>query len=64
MERGQVGRVDGLTGEEITRCKDCEHYREVRYADGTRHDRCSGVFAFVKCNPYGFCAWAKRRKDA
>lgn len=47
----------------IVRCHECEHFREVALING-REYRCSGVFAYVKARPDGFCAWARRREDA
>lgn len=49
-----------LTDQEIVRCKDCKHYREVSMSDGSKGHRCSGVFAFVECSPNGFCSWGER----
>lgn len=46
--------------EEIIRCRDCKHFRDVPMADGSTGHRCSGVFAFVEPTPDGFCAWAER----
>lgn len=49
----------GLTDEEIIRCHDCVHWREVPMADGSKGHRCSGVMAFVEADENGFCAWAE-----
>lgn len=49
-----------LTDEEIIRCRDCKHFRDVPMADGSTGHRCSGVFTFVEPRPDGFCAWAER----
>lgn len=46
--------------ERVVRCRDCVHYvPEVP----SRHTppRCSGVFAFVRPDPDGFCKWGKER---
>ena len=41
-------------------CRDCKHFREVPYHDGSIKTKCSGVFTFIEPNPDGFCAWAER----
>lgn len=42
--------------EKIVRCRDCVHWRPP---DKMHQSRCDGVFAFVKPNPDGFCAWGR-----
>lgn len=42
--------------EEIIRCRDCKHFRDVPMSDGNTGHRCSGVFTFVEPTPDGFCA--------
>lgn len=49
--------------EEVIRCRDCKHFREVPYHDGSINAKCSGVFTFIEPNPDGFCAWAERRES-
>lgn len=51
--------VRGADGPEVVRCRDCAHWRAP---DAVSDARCDGVFAFVKPDPGGFCAWG-RRKD-
>lgn len=48
--------------EEIIRCRDCKHFREVPYHDGCVKTQCDGVFTFVEPKQDGFCAWAERRE--
>lgn len=49
--------------EEVIRCRDCRHFREIPYHDGSIKAKCSGVFAFIEPNQDGFCAWAERRES-
>lgn len=46
--------------EEVIRCRDCKHFRDIPMADGSTGHRCSGVFTFVEPAPDSFCAWAER----
>lgn len=48
----------------ITRCHDCDHFREVRMSDGSSQHRCSGVMAYVEPDPMGFCAWPNLKEGA
>ena len=48
--------------EKIVRCRDCKHYREITWNDGTKSSACSGVFTFVEARPDGFCAWGERHE--
>lgn len=48
----------------ITRCHDCDHFREVCMPDGTNKHRCSGVMAYVERDPMGFRAWPKPKEEA
>ena len=49
-----------LTGEEIVRCGDCEHY-EPRAKDGVCN-RSKFIQMYAKAD--GFCAWGSRKEDA
>lgn len=55
---------EGLPVRGIRRCKDCDHFREVRMSDGTNQHRCNGVMTYVIPNPMGFCAWSKPKEGA
>ena len=49
-----------LTGEEIIRCRDCEHYRE-------EYEECmrglpSGNVVIFDCESHDFCSFGKRKK--
>lgn len=48
------------THDRIVRCGQCKHFRELRLSDGTAQNVCSGVMAYVKPDPLGFCAWGER----
>lgn len=65
-----------VTGEEIVRCRDCEHFTAndefwIEYPSvpfpiiGATSDSCD-FWAGTKCKvtPDGFCKWGKRREDA
>lgn len=48
--------------EEVVRCRDCVHAHErAKYCD--RFSSC-GLTDFVDVEPYGFCAWGKRREES
>ena len=52
-------------GEEIIRCRDCEHYYEAEeyHPQGNYNRRCCKYFGAYddEVDPNGFCAWGKRR---
>lgn len=53
-------------GEEIVRCRDCEHFTlegSYRFEDGsTNVDFCEYVRGWLlQVTPDGFCAWGERR---
>lgn len=55
--------VSEPTGEEVVRCRDCEHYDPHCTDDGV----CflpdgDGDFARWEVKPDGFCAWGDRRQ--
>ena len=45
---------------EVVRCRECVHFREIAWHDGSRKHRCSGVFTYIEPDPEGFCAWGRR----
>ena len=58
-------------GEEIVRCRDCEHKHTVRHWLGMDVDECwlhadreSGALGKERTEPDGFCAWGERRSES
>lgn len=49
-------RVESIR--DVVMCRDCVHYRPDDEQRNTP-PRCTGVFAFVKPDPEGFCAWGR-----
>lgn len=50
-----------LTGEEIVRCRDCEHYRE-------EYEECmrglpNGTVVIFDCESHDFCSFGKRKES-
>ena len=69
--KGNVRILGFLLGEEIVRCRDCEHYRKHKWFKvvvgtplGTDiSDVCMFFADGCKVEPNGFCAWAVKRKE-
>lgn len=51
-----------LTGEEIVRCRDCEHFHDSVNGCDEFGDEWNGMWAIVE--PDGFCAWALRKGES
>ena len=58
----------GFTGEEIIRCRDCEHYDPKRYgcwwfAHAERQQDYSWADEPSDVEPDGFCSWGERKSE-
>lgn len=65
-ENSSLHIMKGISGTEITRCRDCECYEfydEIFYDDGEEDQlyRCTR-FGYISPHENDFCAWARRKE--